>query len=113
LVRLCSKAPLGEFWSMVATAVRVMHSVQMEVTKPRKRLFMRVEKYARELVQIGKVAATRNASETVVKELLFVIALSGVRDEDAKNILARYKVEDMDLDEQKLVSHRSLLMGPG
>src|SRR5690606_13079698 len=81
--------------------------------QPRKRLFMRVEKYTRELVHVGKVAATRNASETILKDLLFLIALSGVRDDNIRSVLERYKIGELDLDERKLVAHRSQLMGPG
>lgn len=111
--RLCQQGPLGQFWHMVDIALRVMRDARMEVTVPRKRLFMRVERYARELVHIGKVAATRNASETLVKELLYLIALSAIRDEETLPLLNRYKVAPLDLDEQKLIAHRSQLMGPG
>src|SRR5690606_19001334 len=86
---------------------------QMEVTQPRKRLFMRVERYARELVQIGKVAATRAGSETVIKEMLYLIALSDRQDNGVRAILERYRISAPKLDEKQLVAHRSRLMGPG
>ncbi len=111
--RICANAPLSEYWSLVALAAKVMRDAEMEVTQPRKRLFMRVEKYTRELVHVGKVAATRNASETILKDLLFLIALSGVRDDNIRSVLERYKIGELDLDERKLVAHRSQLMGPG
>ncbi len=111
--RLCAHAPMGELWAMVGHAVRGMRDCQMEVTQPRKRLFMRVERYARELVQIGKVAATRAGSETVIKELLYLIALSGGQDSGVRGILERYRVSAPKLDEKQLVAHRSRLMGPG
>lgn len=111
--RICAKAPLYEYWQIVGMAARAMRDAKMEVTQPRKRLFMRVEKYTRELVHVGKVAATRSASETILKDLLFLITLSGIRDEEIKRLFERYGITEPDLNEQKLVAHRSQLMGPG
>jgi len=111
--RICANAPLAEYWGLVALAGRVMRDAEMEITQPRKRLFMRVEKYTRELVHVGKVAATRSASETLLKDLLYLIALSGIRDDNIRMLFERYKVVEPDLDERKLVAHRSQLMGPG
>ena len=111
--RICANAPLSEYWNIVALAAKVMRDASMEPTQPRKRLFMRVEKYTRELVQVGKVAATRSASETILKDLLFLIALSGIREGSIISVLERYKIAELDLDERKLVAHRSQLMGPG
>ncbi len=111
--RLCAQAPMGELWSMLGRAVQGMREGQMEVTQPRKRVFMRVERYSRELVQIGKVAATRGGSESVIKELLYLIALSGAQDESARAMLGRYRVAAPKLDERQLVAHRGRLMGPG
>src|SRR5690606_40301230 len=55
--RICANAPLSEYWNIVALAAKVMRDARMEPTQPRKRLFMRVEKYTRELVQeIGRAS---------------------------------------------------------
>ncbi len=111
--KLCKGSSLVDMWLLTARASDVMREHLMLLTPSRQRLFMRIEKNAKELAKLGKVATSKVMSETVGKDLIYVIALSGNKSDETKELLARYHTEPSGFDEAKLEAHRSLLMGPG
>ncbi|WP_020408875.1 hypothetical protein [Hahella ganghwensis] len=111
--KLCKGSSIAELWKLTSLASRLMLRNNMTLTGTRQRVFMKLERYTREMVKLGKVATAKTISETVAKDLVYIIALSGDRSEKIREVLAGFQVAPLDFDEPKLVAHRSLLMGPG
>ncbi len=111
--KLCKGSSISELWSLTALATDLMLKQNMELGISRQRIFMKLEKYTREMVKLGKVATAKSISETVAKELIYIIAVSGDLSNNVREVLAGFQVQPSDFDDAKLVAHRSLLMGPG
>ena len=112
-LKLCQGSSLANVWELAATVSDVMLKQRMNITPSRQRLFMRIEKYAKEITLFGKGSSLEIDSETVMQELLYIITLSGHTDNEVNALLGRYNVGFSGFDEKKLEAHRSLLMGPG
>lgn len=113
LSKLCGSAPLAGLWCLLAVVGQAMMDRQMEATKSRKRLLMKIEKYTKELVYVGKVVTSKTAPDSIIKELLYLLSLSGSSNPEVQEILNGYGVAPLALSEQKLISHRKRLFGPG
>ncbi|WP_250658329.1 hypothetical protein [Alkalimarinus coralli] len=113
LSKLCGNSPLSGLWCLLAIAGQAINDRQMEATQSRKRLLMRIERYTKELVYVGKVVTSKTAPDSIIKELLYILSLSGSNNQEVRDILQAYDVKPLALDEQKLVSHRKRLFGPG
>lgn len=113
LSKLCADTPLSGLWCLLAVVGQAFMDRQMEATKSRKRLLMKIERYTKELVYVGKVVTSKTAPDSIIKELLYMLALSGSTNQEVVNILNAYKVKPLALNEQTLISHRKRLFGPG
>ncbi|WP_165855220.1 chemotaxis protein [Marinobacter sp. JSM 1782161] len=111
--RLSDGAPMGQLWCLLAVVVETMQDRAMEYGKSRKRLLMRIEKYTREIVYIGKVAINKDAPDSLFKDLVYILFRSGSVNPEVSQILDSYKVAPTDLPEHILESHRKRLYGPG
>jgi len=111
--RLCGDAPMGQLWRMLAIVMETMMDRQMLLEKPRKRLMMRIEKYAREIVYIGKVATTKEAPDSIFRELVYILYRSGSHNPEVVGILEAYGLQPADYTEQMLLAHHKRLYGPG
>ncbi|MBK8972771.1 MAG: chemotaxis protein [Hahellaceae bacterium] len=113
LHRLCATSSIAMLWRLTGMASSLMLHHQFEITHERKRLFMRIERYAGELAKLGKVSTAKPPSETVARELVYIIAISGDEGEATRQLLSEFKLTPSAFDEKKLVAHRHFLMGPG
>jgi len=111
--KLCRGSSISELWSLAALAADLMLTQKMELGVSRRRLFMTLEKYTRELVKLGKEATAKGVSEAVAKELIYIIAVSGDQSDKVREVLAGFQAQPSEFDDAKLVAHRSLLKGPG
>lgn len=111
--KLFSGEPLSQFWALVAIVTDVMRQNNMGFSESRKRMFMKVEKYLREMVMVGKVVGTKTAPDSLTKDLMYLLALSGDQSEQVKTILAAFGVEDIDFNEAILAKESKRLFGPG
>jgi hypothetical protein len=112
-LKLCNGSSLAELWELTKKTSEVMLKHHMSITVARQHLFMRIEKYAKELAKQGTMAAAEFASEALLRELIYIIAISSDQEEDTRILLARYDTQPTDFDESKKEAHLSLLMGPG
>lgn len=111
--RLCEGAPLGQMWCLVAVTANTMLDRSMAFTKARKRMFMRVEKYAREMVCVGKVATAKNAPDSLVRDLVYLLYFSGSADSDVTRILSAYQLAPAEFTDAVREAHAQRLYGPG
>ncbi|TBW54775.1 chemotaxis protein [Marinobacter halodurans] len=111
--RLCKGAPMGQLWCLLAVVADTMQDRDMGFGKSRKRLFMRIEKYTREIVYIGKVAIAKDAPDSLFKELVYILYRSGSANPEVSQILQAYGITPTEFPENILESHRKRLYGPG
>ncbi|MGC8118998.1 chemotaxis protein [Marinobacter sp. VGCF2001] len=111
--RLCQGAPMGQMWCLLATVSDTMLDRAMGFNKARKRLLMRIEKYAREVVYVGKVATAKDAPESLIKDLVYLLYRSGSANPEVTNVLAAYNLAPTEFPDAILVAHSRRLYGPG
>ena len=111
--KLCADQPLAQFWSLVALVVDTIHANDMVLTEARKRLFMRVERYLREMVYAGKVVATKPGPGSFRKEFVYILALSGDTSEEVQGVLSGFGVGQAPINETTLREETRRLFGPG
>ncbi|MCG8517169.1 MAG: chemotaxis protein [Pseudomonadales bacterium] len=112
-VRLCGDAPMGQMWCLVATVADTMLDRAMGFTKARKRLIMRIERYTREIVYVGKVATGKDAPDSLIKELVYLLYRSGSANPEVTDILAAFHLAPAEFSDAMLESHGKRLYGPG
>lgn len=111
--RLCAGEPLAQLWALAALVAEVVQVQGMEITQARKRLFMRMERYLREMAMAGKVVAAKTAPDSLKKELLYLLALSGDRRESVKEVLKGFSIKALEIDEARMREESRRLFGPG
>ncbi|HET8848434.1 MAG: chemotaxis protein [Marinobacter sp. 34-60-7] len=113
LARLCQGAPMGQMWCLLSLVADTMLDRAMGFNKSRKRLLMRVEKYAREVVYVGKVATAKDAPDSLIKDLIYLLYRSGSANPEVANVLAGYKLAPAEFPDSILEAHARRLYGPG
>jgi len=112
-VRLCFGQPMTEFWSLVSILTDVFLAENITINDPRKRLFMKIEKYLREMALVGSVVAAKTVPDSIRKELLYLIALSGSQAERVQTLLKGFNIEPFEFTEADLQQESRRLFGPG
>ena len=113
LARLCRGEPLGSLWCLVYLVAEVMQEKEMGAEKNRKRLFMKIERYARELVHVGQVAMGKTSPDSITRELVYILYRSGSQRPEVATLLSAYGLSPAEFTEQQLMEHRRHLYGPG
>jgi len=112
-LKLCAGDPLSQFWALVNLVCETILNEEMATADLRKRLFMKVEKYLREMALVGSVVTSKSAPDSLTKELLYILALSGSESENVKKALEAYDVTTLDFTEKTLNAESKRLFGPG
>ncbi|WP_342632431.1 chemotaxis protein [Marinobacter alkaliphilus] len=111
--RLCQGAPMGQMWCLLSVVADTMLDRAMGFNKARKRLLMRIEKYAREVVYVGKVATTKDAPDSVIKDLVYLLYRSGTANPEVASVLSAYRLAPSEFPDAILEAHSRRLYGPG
>ncbi|HEA52580.1 hypothetical protein LCGC14_0755900 [marine sediment metagenome] len=112
-VRLCQGTPMGQMWCLVAIAADTMLDRAMTFTKARKRMFMRIEKYARDLVYVGKGTTAENAPDTLIRDLVYLLYRSGSGNPEVTGVLSVFQLTPAEFPDSILEAHSRRLYGPG
>ncbi len=113
LGRLCRGEALGSLWCLVYLVAEVMQEKDLGAEKNRKRVFMKIERYARELVHVGQVAMGKSPPDSIVRELIYILYRSGSERCEVTDILKAYGLAPAEFSEHRLMDHRRHLYGPG
>lgn len=113
LARLCQGAPMGQMWCLVAIVADTMLDRAMNFTKARKRMLMRIEKYAREVVYVGKVATAKDAPDSLFRDLIYLLYRSGSANPEVSRVLDSYRLAPTEYSDSLLEAHSKRLYGPG
>jgi hypothetical protein len=111
--RLCQDAPMGQMWCLLSLVADTMLDRAMGFNKSRKRLLMRVEKYAREVVYVGKVATAKDAPDSLIKDLIYLLYRSGSGNPEVTRVLTGYRLAPAEFPDSILEAHARRLYGPG
>lgn len=111
--RLCAGEPLAELWGLASVVTESIQQQSMDINDSRKRMFMRLERYLREMAMAGKVVAAKSAPDSLKKDLLYLLALSGGAEQNVTAILYGFGVQELDISESKLREEAKRLFGPG
>ena len=111
--RLCQGAPMGQMWCLLSVVADTMLDRAMGFNKARKRLLMRIEKYARQVVYVGKVATTKDAPDSVIKDLVYLLYRSGSANPEMVSVLSAYRLAPSEFPDAILEAHSRRLYGPG
>ncbi len=111
--RLSGDTPLRNFWCLLHIVADAMGERSVEITNSRKKLFMKIEKYTKEMVYLGKVATSKAAPDSIIRELLYLLAVSGSENKNSSWLLEQYGKQALEFNDQNMYRHRKLLFGPG
>ena len=112
-IKICEGEPLAQLWALVAIVADTILEGSLTNSDLRKRLFMRVEKYLREMALEGQVTVKKSAPDSIRKELLYILALSGSEASQVKDTLEGFGVNALGFTEQELQVESKRLFGPG
>jgi scaffold protein FimL len=112
-VRLCQGAPMGQMWCLVAMVADAMLDRGMNFSKARKRLFMRIEKYSREVVYVGKVATAKDAPDSLIRDLVYLLYRSGSANPEVISTLSAFSLAPTEFPDSMFEAHARRLYGPG
>jgi scaffold protein FimL len=112
-VRLCQGAPMGQMWCLVAMVADAMLDRGMNFSKARKRLFMRIEKYSREVVYVGKVATAKDAPDSLIRDLVYLLYRSGSANPEVISTLSAFNLAPAEFPDSMFDAHARRLYGPG
>jgi hypothetical protein len=109
--RLCMGYGLAPFWVLIEMLASEMGNHQVEVTDARKRLFMRIERHLKDMVQKGQSAADVLPDEALINEIVFLLGVCESDDARAEALLDDLALEPR-YTESKRVAHEAKLFGP-
>ena len=112
LDRYCSNKPMGKLWWLMAVALDVMEKQEMAITAPRKFLFSAVDRQLKQLQKKGAAVLDQQPNETVLKDLIYLIAISGATIPAVKEVRQAFGVPPMPFTETQLTQELDNLRGP-
>jgi len=74
---------------------------------------MRVEKYSREVVYVGKVATTKTAPDSLIRDLVYLLYRSGSANPEVISALSAFGLVPSDFPDSMFDAHARRLYGPG
>lgn len=113
LSRLCQGQPMGQMWCLLAVVADTMLDRAMVFNKARKRMLMRIEKYAREMVYVGKVATAKDAPDSLIRDLVYLLYRSGSANPEVTRVLDAFHLAPSKFPDAMLEAHSRRLYGPG
>jgi len=111
--QLCQGQPMGQMWCLLGIVADTMLDRAMIFTRARKRMFMRIERYAREVVYVGKVATAKDAPDSLIRDLIYMLYRSGSANPEVAHILSAYRLTPAEFPDSMLEAHARRLYGPG
>ncbi|MGM0433123.1 MAG: chemotaxis protein [Pseudomonadota bacterium] len=111
--RLCGEGAMQSFWCLISMTADVLEEQELPVERNRKRLFMRIEKQARDLVYSLSSVAQQSPSDALVRELVYILYRSGSSNPEVRAVLSSCGLGQPDITEAELIEHQRHLYGPG
>ena len=104
--------PISLLWWLSNICLSVMSSNNMAALESRKTLFGRIDRVIRQVEKSGEAALASDPPKGLIKELVYLIGLSGDQSEAAKMVSAAYHVNMFPYTDGDLEKERKILNGP-
>jgi len=104
--------PLALLWWLADVMLDVLVSQKMQIIETRKMLFGRIDRIIRQVEKNGRVAFDATPPKALVKELVYLIALSTGETSEVKLIRKTYGLDRFPYTDEDLAGERDLLNGP-
>lgn len=112
LQRLGNDKPLAVLWWMSNLVVDALISEKMELIEPRKMLLSRIDRIIRQVQKGGAAAYQAAAPKGLIKELLYLLVLSGSNNEQISKLRQTFGITSFPYTERQLANERQALKGP-
>lgn len=109
---VCGSSQLSNLWWLSGAVLQEVSDQRLQLTKSRKLLFSALDREIKRLQFEGTAVLGRAADKTMVKELLYLIALSHSTSDKATTILNTYGVKRLAYSEAELKRESEFLKGP-
>ncbi len=104
--------PMGKLWWVGSCAIEALTRANMDVTKNRKLLLGVIDRQLK-LLQAGSESEfDREPNKGLIKELLYIVAISGYDSEKAKDVKRLFEIEPLGYNDKELRYEREALKGP-
>lgn len=103
---------MGRFWFVVSAAVDAVAERQMELTRSRKLLLGAIDRQIRSIEKEGVAALDRPGPDRLLKECVYLIALSGSTSAEAGRVLDAFPHTPVGYNDQELTRQSEILLGP-
>ncbi|OEY67684.1 chemotaxis protein [Marinobacter sp. X15-166B] len=111
--RLCAGTPMAQMWGLLATVMDTMLDRSMVISKARKRMLMRIESCAREVIYVGQAASAKEAPESLIRDLVYLLYRSGSTNPEVVAVLHAFDLTPAEYTDTQFEAHSKRLYGPG
>jgi len=112
LQRMGNDKPLAVLWWMSNLVVDAFIQEGMELIEPRKMLLSRIDRIIRQVQKGGAAAYQAAAPKGLIKELLYLLVLSGSNNEHITSLKRTFGVKSFSYTDKHLANERNALRGP-
>ncbi|WP_246434695.1 CDP-diacylglycerol--glycerol-3-phosphate 3-phosphatidyltransferase [Teredinibacter haidensis] len=104
--------PLTLLWWLANLSLEAMHTEGMAILETRKILFSRIDRVLRQIQVNGEAALKAAPPRALLKELVYLLALSGKASSEITAIRESYGILGFSLNDKDLTNERDALNGP-
>nr|WP_245792251.1 CDP-diacylglycerol--glycerol-3-phosphate 3-phosphatidyltransferase [Teredinibacter waterburyi] len=104
--------PLTELWWLANLVLDAMSQQQMTIVASRKQLFARIDRVIKQVEGNAEAAFEVSPPRTLMKELVYLAALSGSQNPEIRKILEMFGLQDYAYTDRELGRDRDALNGP-
>jgi len=112
LESVCGATPLGNLWWLANATLSAICEENLRITKSRKMLFSGLDREIKRLQFEGNTALNREPDTALIKELLYLLALSKSSAEKAKAVASAYGLQPLGYSDAELAREMEFLNGP-
>lgn len=108
----CGTSSLGNLWWLANATLTAISEENVRITKSRKMLFGSLDREIKRLQFEGRAVLNREPDPALIKELLYLLALSKSSTEKSKAVIAAYGARQLSYGDAELAREMEFLNGP-
>jgi len=112
LESVCGATPLGNLWWLANASLSAINEENLRITKSRKMLFSSLDREIKRLQFEGSAVFNREPDTALVKELLYLLALSKSATEKTQAVASAYGLRPLSYSDAELAREMEFLKGP-
>lgn len=112
LAAVSANRPRASLWLVAAAALEAMAAEQMQMNRSRKLLFGAIDREVKALQHEGQSVLDQEAPKLLVKECVYLVAISGASTAAAAQITDAFAFHPLNYVDRELSRQREILLGP-